>query len=37
VRPLLTVRPKASRVAGFIILWDLAMKAEGKDTYTISE
>lgn len=37
VRLLLKVTPKASRVAGFIILWALAMKAEGKDAYTISE
>jgi hypothetical protein len=37
VRLLLKVTPKASRVAGFVILWALAMKAEGKDGYTISE
>ncbi len=37
VRLLLKVTPKASRVAGFIILWALAMKAEGRDAYTISE
>ena len=37
VRLLLKVTPKASRVAGFIVLWALAMKDEGKDTYTISE
>ena len=37
VRLLLKVTPKASRVAGFIILWTLAMKAEGRDSYTISE
>ena len=37
VRLLMKVTPKASRVAGFIILWALAMKAEGKDAYTISE
>ena len=37
VRLLLKVTPKASRVAGFIILWALAMKAEGRDGYTISE
>jgi len=36
VRLLLKVTPKASRVAGFIILWALAMKAEGRDAYTIS-
>ena len=34
---LLKVTPKASRVAGFIVLWALAMKDEGKDAYTISE
>jgi hypothetical protein len=37
VRLLLKVTPKASRVAGFIILWSLAMKGEGSDAYTISE
>jgi hypothetical protein len=37
VRLLLKVTPKASRVAGFIILWALAVKAEGRDAYTISE
>jgi hypothetical protein len=37
VRLLLKVTPKASRVAGFIILWALAMKAEGRDGFTISE
>jgi hypothetical protein len=37
VRLLLKVTPKASRVAGFVILWALAMKAEGKGAYTISE
>jgi hypothetical protein len=37
VRLLLKVTPKASRVAGFIILWALAMKGEGRDAYTISE
>lgn len=37
VRLLLKVTPKASRVAGFIVLWSLAMKDEGKDAYTISE
>ena len=37
IRLLLKVTPKASRVAGFIVLWALAMKDEGKDAYTISE
>lgn len=37
VRLLLKVTPKASRVAGFVILWALAMKDEGRDAYTISE
>lgn len=37
IRLLLKVTPKASRVAGFIVLWALAMKDEGKGTYTISE
>lgn len=31
------VTPKASRTAGFIILWAWAMKSEGKDAYTITE
>jgi hypothetical protein len=37
IRLLLKVTPKASRVAGFIVLWSLAMKDEGKEAYTISE
>jgi hypothetical protein len=37
VRLLMKVTPKASRVAGFIVLWAWAMKDEGKDAYTISE
>ena len=37
MRLLLKVTPKASRVAGFIILWAWAMKDEGRDAYTISE
>ena len=37
IRLVLKVTPKASRVAGFIVLWALAMKDEGKDAYTISE
>jgi hypothetical protein len=37
VRLLLKVTPKASRVAGFVILWTLAMKAESRGAYTISE
>jgi hypothetical protein len=31
------VAPKASRTAGFIILWAWAMKTEGKDSFTITE
>lgn len=31
------VTPKASRTAGFIILWAWAMKSEGKNAYTITE
>jgi hypothetical protein len=31
------VTPKASRTAGFIILWAWAMKSEGRDSYTITE
>lgn len=37
MRLLIKVTPKASRVAGFIVLWAWAMKDEGKDSYTISE
>ena len=31
------VTPKASRTAGFIILWAWAMKSEGQDAFTITE
>lgn len=31
------VTPKASRTAGFIILWAWAMKTEGRDSFTITE
>jgi len=37
VRLLMRVTPKASRVAGFIVLWAWAMKDERKNAYTISE
>lgn len=33
----LRVAPKAARTAGFIIAWAWAMKAEGKDSYSITE
>jgi len=29
--------PKASRVAGFIVLWAVAMQDEGRDSYSITE
>jgi hypothetical protein len=29
--------PKASRVAGFILFWALAMRQEGKDEFSITE
>jgi hypothetical protein len=29
--------PKASRVAGFILFWAVAMRTEGKDEYSITE
>ena len=29
--------PKATRVAGFIVAWAIAMRSEGKDEYTITE
>lgn len=31
------VTPKASRTAGFIVLWAVAMRDEGRATYTITE
>jgi hypothetical protein len=31
------VTPKASRVAGFIILWATAMRIEGRDSFSITE
>jgi hypothetical protein len=31
------VTPKASRTAGFIILWAWAMKSEGRDSFSITE
>ena len=31
------VTPKASRVAGFIVLWAIAMRDEGVDEYSITE
>jgi hypothetical protein len=31
------VTPKASRVAGFIIMWAIAMREEGRDAYSITE
>jgi hypothetical protein len=31
------VTPKASRTAGFIILWAWAMKDEGRDSFSITE
>jgi hypothetical protein len=29
--------PKGARVAGFVVLWAMAMRAEGRDSYTITE
>jgi hypothetical protein len=29
--------PKATRVAGFIVTWAVAMREEGRDEYTITE
>jgi hypothetical protein len=29
--------PKASRVAGFVVLWAIAMQDEGRDSYSITE
>jgi hypothetical protein len=29
--------PKGSRVAGFVVLWAVAMREEGRDGYTITE
>src|SRR5881398_850328 len=31
------VTPKASRVAGFILYWTIAMRLEGKDAFSITE
>jgi hypothetical protein len=31
------VTPKASRVAGFIMYWAIAMRLEGKDAFSITE
>jgi hypothetical protein len=31
------VTPKASRVAGFIVQWGIAMRDEGKDEFSITE
>jgi hypothetical protein len=31
------VSPKAARVAGFIVLWAVAMRDEGRDGYSITE
>lgn len=31
------VTPKASRVAGFIVMWAIAMREEGRDEYSITE
>jgi hypothetical protein len=31
------VTPKASRVAGFIVMWAVAMMEEGRDEYSITE
>ncbi len=31
------VTPKATRVAGFIVLWAVAMRDEGKDDFSITE
>jgi len=31
------VTPKASRVAGFILYWSIAMQLEGKDSFSITE
>lgn len=37
VKVLARVTPKASRVAGFIVLWAVAMKVEGLDEFSITE
>jgi hypothetical protein len=31
------VTPKATRVAGFIVMWAIAMRDEGKDEFSITE
>ncbi len=37
VKVVAKVTPKASRVAGFIVLWAVAMMLEGRDEYSITE
>ena len=37
LRVAVKVTPKASRVAGFIVMWAVAMRDEGVDEYSITE
>jgi hypothetical protein len=37
VKVVAKVTPKASRVAGFITMWGIAMMLEGRDDYSITE
>lgn len=37
VKAVARVTPKASRVAGFIVMWAVAMMEEGRDDYSITE
>jgi hypothetical protein len=37
IRTAAKVTPKATRVAGFIVFWAVAMRLEGKDEFSITE
>jgi hypothetical protein len=37
MRTVLAVTPKASRVAGFVVMWAWGMKDEKRDSYSITE
>lgn len=37
VRLVMKATSKASRVAGFIVMWAIAMRDEGRDSFTITE
>lgn len=37
IKTVAKVTPKATRVAGFIVMWAIAMRDEGKDEFSITE